>query len=336
MRTFEYTRPRDIEEAIRLGAGAKTAQQGADVRYIAGGTTVLDLMKLDVEQPLRLIDINRIGLDKIEPTPDGGLSIGAMVRNSDLAHHLSVEQHYKVLSEAILSGASAQLRNMATTGGNLLQRTRCVYFRDSAMMCNKRVPGSGCSAIAGENRTMALLGASDHCIATHPTDMGVALVALDANVHIRGIRGERIVPIGNFHLVPGETPHIENVMEPGDLVTHVTLPPPRQGAQSGYLKLRDRASYEFALASAAVISEIEGGRFRFVRIALGGVGTKPWRSFEAERVLTGRPRSEAVIAQAAKAAVANARPQSQNAFKVSLAELCITQALRIVTGMSQP
>ena len=336
MQTFEYTRPKDIEEAIRLGAQAKTAQQGADVRYIAGGTTVLDLMKLDVEQPRRLIDISRLGLDKIEPTTDGGLSIGAMVRNSDLAHHPLIQQRYKVLSEAILSGASAQLRNMATTGGNLLQRTRCVYFRDTATGCNKRLSGSGCSAITGENRTMALLGASDHCIATHPTDMGVALVALEGSVHIRGARGERIVPISDFHLVPGETPHIENVMEPGDLITHVTLPPSRRQAQSGYLKLRDRASYEFALVSAAVIAEIEGGRFRFARVALGGVGTKPWRSIEAERALTGRPRNEAVIVQAAKAALANARPQSQNAFKVSLAQLCIAQALRIVTGMVQP
>ena len=335
MHTFEYTRPADIEEAIRLAAQGNTAQQGAEVRYIAGGTTVLDLMKLDVEHPRRLIDITRIGLDKIEPTSDGGLSIGAMVRNSDLAHHDFVKQHYKVLSEAILSGASAQLRNMATTGGNLLQRTRCAYFRDSAMMCNKRVPGSGCSAITGENRTMALLGGSPHCIATHPTDMGVALVALEGTVHIRGARGTRVVSIGDFHLLPGDTPHIESVMEPGDLITHVTLPPPRKRAQSGYLKLRDRASYEFALASAAVIAEIEGGRFRYVRVALGGVGTKPWRSLEAERALMGRPRTEAVIVQAAKAAMTHARPQSENGFKVTLAQLCIAQALRIVTGMVQ-
>jgi xanthine dehydrogenase YagS FAD-binding subunit len=335
MHLFEYTRPKSIDEAMRLSAEAKTAQQGADVRYVAGGTTVLDLMKLDVEMPLRLIDIHHVGLQEIETMPDGGLRIGAMVRNSDLAHHPLIQQNYRVLSEAILSGASAQLRNMATTGGNLLQRTRCPYFRNTAMMCNKRIPGSGCSALTGENRMMAVLGTSEYCIAAHPSDMGVALVALEADIHIRNARGERTVPIGDFYRLPGDTPHIETVLEPGDLITHITLPRPNLQAQSGYLKLRDRASYEFALTSAAVIAEVEGGHFRYVRVALGGVGTKPWRSLEAERALMGQPHSESIITEAARVSMAAAHPYSDNGFKIELAQLCIAQALRTVTGMVQ-
>lgn len=332
MQLFEYVRPRDIDSAIQLGAQSRTAQQGAQVRYVAGGTTVLDLMKLDVEQPRQLVDINRIGLDKIETAPDGGLVVGAMVRNSDLAHHPQVKQRYNVLSEAILSGASGQLRNMATTGGNLLQRTRCAYFRDPAMACNKRIPGSGCSAVHGENRTMAILGTSEHCIATNPSDMAVALVALEAQVHIRGASGDRAVPIQDFHLLPRDTPHIETVMQPGDLITSVTLPPSRPRARSGYLKLRDRASYEFALASAAVIAELDRDRFVHARLALGGVGTKPWRSLPAERILLDHTYSESLITEAARAAIAEANPQSQNRFKVELAQLCIAQMLRIVAG----
>jgi xanthine dehydrogenase YagS FAD-binding subunit len=332
MQLFEYLRPKDMDGAIQLGAQARTAQQGAEVRYVAGGTTVLDLMTLDVEQPRQLVDINHIGLDKIETAPNEALLIGAMVRNSDLAHHPQVKQRYSVLSEAVLSGASGQLRNMATTGGNLLQRTRCAYFRDPAMACNKRMPGSGCSAIDGENRTMAVLGTSEYCIATHPSDMAVALVALDAQVHIRGTRGERVVPIQDFHLLPGDTPHVETVMQPGDLITSVILPPSRPRARSGYLKLRDRASYEFALASAAVVAELDGDRFVHVRVGLGGVGTKPWRSFPAERTLQGRIYSESLIREAAQAAMAEARPQSQNRFKVDLVQLCIAQMLRTVAG----
>lgn len=235
----------------------------------------------------------------------------------------------------MLSGATVQLRNMATTGGNLLQRTRCTYFRDSAMSCNKRVPGSGCSAIRGENRTMAIFGTSEHCIATHPSDMAVALVALEATVNVRGVNGHRTIPIRDFHLLPGETPHLENALEPGDLVTGVELPALPPGARSGYLKLRDRASYEFALASAGVVAAIEDGRFHYARVALGGVGTKPWRSSEAERVLLGHPVTETTIQEAAKAAMAKALPQSQNDFKVQLAQLCLAQMLRIVTGMVQ-
>src|SRR5712671_5782932 len=247
MHTFEYIRPIDSAAAIAAAAQSKTAQQGADVRFMGGGTTLIDLMKLNVETPARVLDINRLPLDKIEHMPDGGLKIGATVRNSDLANHAKVQQDYSVLSQAILNGASAQLRNMATTAGNLLQRTRCVYFRDTAMPCNKREPGTGCPAITGSNRTLAVLGVSEHCIATNPSDMCVALAALEATVHVQGAKGSRAVPIGEFHLLPGRTPDRETVLEPGELITHVTLPPPVAKSKQLYLKLRDRASYEFAL-----------------------------------------------------------------------------------------
>src|SRR5881392_3728384 len=231
MHTFEFTRPENSTAAIAAGARAKTAQQGADVRFVAGGTTLLDLMKLNVETPARLLDINRLPLDKIEATPDGGLKIGATVRNSDLAHHPTVQRDYAVLSQAILSGASAQLRNMATTAGNLLQRTRCMYFRDTAMPCNKREPGTGCPAITGSNRTLAVLGASEHCIATNASDMCVAMAALEATIHVQGSNASRAIPIGDFHLLPGSTPNRETVLEPGDLVTHITLPTPVAGSR---------------------------------------------------------------------------------------------------------
>src|SRR6195256_215416 len=236
MHAFEFIRPEDLAAAVATAAGAKTAQQGADVRFLAGGTTLLDLMKLNVETPERLIDINRLPLGTVEATPDGGLKIGATVRNSDLANHPTVQRDYPVLSQAILAGASGQLRNMATTGGNLLQRTRCMYFRDTAMPCNKREPGTGCSAIDGENRALAILGTSPQCIATNPSDMNVALAALEAVVHVRNATGERAIPIADFHLVPGSTPQRETVLEPGDLITSVTLPPPRAGVTSRYLK----------------------------------------------------------------------------------------------------
>src|SRR5580765_7130893 len=258
MKTFEFVRPANPAAAIATAAQAKTAQQGADVRFIAGGTTLTDLMKLNVETPARVLDINRLPLDRIESTPDGGLKIGATVRNADLANHPGIRRDYPVLSQAILNGASAQLRNMATTAGNLLQRTRCMYFRDTAMACNKREPGTGCPAITGSNRMLAILGTSEHCIATNPSDMCVAMAALEATIHVQGANGSRAIPIGDFHLLPGSTPNRETVLEPGDLITHVTLPPPRSGSKQVYLKLRDRASYEFALASAAVILSIRG------------------------------------------------------------------------------
>jgi xanthine dehydrogenase YagS FAD-binding subunit len=332
MRTFEFIRPADQAAAIATAAQSKTAQQGADVRFLGGGTTLLDLMKLEVETPARVLDINRLPFDKIEATPDGGLKIGAMARNSDLANHVKVQRDYSVLSQAILQGASAQIRNMATTAGNLLQRTRCVYFRDTAMACNKREPGSGCPAITGHNRTLAILGASEHCIATNPSDMCVALAALEATVHIQGSKGSRAVAFGDFHLVPGSTPHRETVLEPGDLITHVTLPPPIAGSKQVYLKLRDRASYEFALASAAVVLTIARGKVSHARIALGGVGTKPWRSREAEGALTGKLATDAVFRQAAEAAMRNAKPQSENKFKIELAKRCLTHALRMATS----
>jgi xanthine dehydrogenase YagS FAD-binding subunit len=331
MHTFVFTRPTDVADAATAAAAAKTAQPGAEFRFIAGGTTLIDLMKLNVEQPHTLIDLNRLPLSEVETLPEGGLKIGAMVRNSDLAHHSAVLEDYPVLSQALLSGASAQLRNKATTSGNLLQRTRCLYFRDTAMPCNKREPGSGCGAINGVNRMMAILGTSEHCIATNPSDMNVALTALEATIHIQNVQGARAVPINEFYLVPGDTPQQETVLEPGDLITHVTLPAPVSGARSLYLKLRDRASYEFALASAAVIVKTEDNRINYVRIALGGVGTKPWRSKEAEQALTGMTISENSFRTAAGAALQGARPQTQNGFKIELAKRCLTHALKLVT-----
>jgi len=329
MKTFEFIRPTNSAAAVATAAQAKTAQQGAEVRYIAGGTTLLDLMKLNVETPGRLLDINRLPLDKIETTADGGLTIGATVRNSDLAHHATVRRDYAVLSQAILAGASTQLRNMATTAGNLLQRTRCAYFRDTAMPCNKREPGTGCPAITGSNRTLAVLGTSEHCIATNPSDMCIAMAALEATVHVQGPKGSRAIPFGEFHLLPGNTPHRETVLEPGDLITHVTLPAPIKGSKQLYLKLRDRASYEFALASAAVVISITGQNVTRARIALGGVGTKPWRSQEAEAVLVGQPANGANFRRAAEAALRDAKPQSENGFKVELAKRCLTHALQM-------
>ena len=331
MRTFEFIRPSDSAAAIKTASQAKTAQQGADVRFVAGGTTLLDLMKLNVETPSRLVDINRLPLDKIESTREGRLKIGATVRNSDLAYNATVKKDYPVLSQAILSGASAQLRNMATTAGNLVQRTRCVYFRDTAMPCNKREPGSGCPAITGANRTLAILGASDQCIATNPSDMCVAMAALEATIHVRGAKGERAIPFADFHLLPGRTPDRETVLEPGDLITHVTLPPPQRDSRQFYLKLRDRVSYEFALASAAVVITVAGGKVSRARVALGGVGTKPWRSLEAEAALMGSAADAANFRRAAEAALRDAKAQSENGFKIELAKRCLTHALQMAT-----
>ena len=334
---FALSRPTATAEATRLASLGVTAQQGAQVRFVAGGTTLIDLMKLDVEAPTRVVDINRLSAPELNATslePNGSLRIGALVRNADLAHDSIVLASYPVLSQALLAGASAQLRNMATTGGNLLQRTRCPYFRDTTFAaCNKREPGSGCAAITGHNRTNAILGTSEDCIATHPSDMAVAMTALDATLHIEGTHGPREVPITDFYRLPGATPNLENVLEPGDLITFVTLPAPRPGARSLYLKLRDRASYEFALASAAVVVAVDSGRIRQARIALGGVGTKPWRSPEAEHVLTGRPATPATFNAAADAALRTAIPQTDNAFKIELAKLCLIRAL---TNVTQP
>jgi xanthine dehydrogenase YagS FAD-binding subunit len=331
MQTFEFLRAEDASAAIAASATSNTAQQGASIRFVAGGTTLLDLMKLNVERPVRIVDINRLPLDKIEQLPDGGLKIGATLRNSDLAQDPVVRRDYAVLSQALLAGASAQLRNMATTGGNLLQRTRCMYFRDTAMPCNKREPGTGCSAIGGTNRTLAILGASEQCIATNPSDMNVAMAALEATIHVQGTKGAQSIPIVDFHLLPGNTPQRETVLEPGDLITHVTLPPPAPGSRSFYLKLRDRASYEFALASAAVVITVADGKVARARVALGGVGTKPWRSPEAEALLTGQPVGDTAFRRAADAALRDAKPQSQNGFKVELAKRCLVYALKQAT-----
>jgi xanthine dehydrogenase YagS FAD-binding subunit len=332
MKSFEFSQPADPAVAIAAAARAKTAQQGADVRFLAGGTTLIDLMKLNVETPARVIDINRLPFDTIEATPDGGLKIGATVRNSELAYHPTVQRDYGVLSQALLAGASAQIRNMATTAGNLLQRTRCMYFRDMAMPCNKREPGTGCSAITGSNRTLAILGTSEHCIATNPSDMCVALAALEATIHVQGPKGTRAVAIGDFHLLPGNTPQRETELEPGELITHVTLPPPIAGSKQVYLKLRDRSSYEFALASAAVVVAIADGNVTRARIALGGVGTKPWRSPEAETLLTGKSVDATSFRKAAEAALRDAKPQSENGFKIELSKRCLAHALQMATG----
>jgi xanthine dehydrogenase YagS FAD-binding subunit len=317
---FEYARASSETDALQRGAGARAA-------FIAGGTTLIDLMKLDVMLPTVLVDINNLPLNKIEVLPDGGLRVGAMVRNSDFAHHDAVAKRFPVLSQALLSGASPQLRNMATTGGNLMQRTRCYYFRDTAYACNKRQPGSGCAAIDGFNRIHAVLGGSDQCIATHPSDMAVALVALDAMVHIKGRGGERKIAAGEFHLLPGNTPHLETVVQPGELITYVTIPGSPFAGRSAYVKLRDRASYEFALASAGAALELKGNRIQSARLALGGVATKPWRSPEAEKVLTGGTADERTFQAAADAAMESAVPRRYNAFKIELAKRAIVRAL---------
>ncbi|MFC6645427.1 FAD binding domain-containing protein [Granulicella cerasi] len=327
MQPFELITPASVPDAVKAQAAASTAQQGAPVRFIAGGTNLVDYMKLNVETPRQLVEINGLPLDKIEATADGGLKLGALTRNTFVANHADVVQRYPVLSQAILSGASTQLRNMATTAGNLLQKTRCVYYRDTAYACNKRQPGSGCSAIGGHNRMMAILGTSDKCIASNPSDQNVALMALDATVHISGTKGERTVPITSFYTLPGNTPDRETVLEPGDLITHVSIPALPAGAKSLYLKLRDRASYEFALASAAVVLKTSNGHIDFVRVALGGVGAVPWRSREAEHALHGKAATAANFRHAAEIALHGARPQSQNGFKVELAKRCLTHAL---------
>jgi len=331
MNEFDFHRATTLAQAVQSGAQSGTAQMGAEVRFVAGGTNLVDLMKLNIEAPRQVVDINGLPLDKIERLPNGGLRIGALVRNSTLAHDPNVLRDYPVLSQALLSGASPQLRNMATTSGNLLQRTRCQYFRDVAHECNKRNPGSGCAAMDGFNRTMAILGTSDACIATNPSDMNVALIALEATIHVHGVKGDRSVAIRDFYLLPGDTPNKETVLEPGDVITAVALAPPAPGSRSVYLKLRDRAEYEFALSSAAVIATVQGGTLRRVRVALGGVGTVPWRSTEAEQALENKPVGVTSFRAAAEAALQQAKPREGNAFKVELAKRCLVRALTLAT-----
>ncbi|MEH2293386.1 FAD binding domain-containing protein [Nostoc sp.] len=326
MQPFNYKKAGQAENAVALVA------QDAEASYIAGGTSLIDLMKLNVETPRELVNINPLPVSKIE-MQSNNLRIGAMARNSDVAYDAMIQKHYPVLSEALLSGASPQLRNMATVGGNLLQRTRCYYFRDTSMPCNKRVPGSGCAAIEGYNRIHAILGGSDHCIATHPSDMAVAMVALDAVVQTRSPNGERSIPLADFHLLPGKTPEHETVLQHGELIVAVDLPASPFAARSHYLKVRDRASYAFAMASVAAALDIQNGIIRSARIALGGVGTKPWRAYEAEKTLVNQPANQGTFQAAANAAVAGAKPQKYNGFKVELAKRTIVKALTTVGGM---
>ena len=324
MNPFDFTQPKDVDAVL-----AALAAPGA--RPIAGGTNLLDLMKEGVMQPSGLVDINPVatsGLDGIELEADG-LRLGALARNADTAYHPLVRERYPLLSAAILAGASPQLRNMATNGGNLLQRTRCVYFYDVGTPCNKREPGTGCPAKAGLNRQLAILGTSERCIATHPSDMCVALRALDAIVHVRAAGGERTIPFAEFHRLPGDTPEIDSNLQPGELITHITLPDARRfAAHSAYVKVRDRLSYAFALVSvAAALDLADDGTIRAARIALGGVAHKPWRVEEAEDLLKGQPAGETAYAKAAERILLGARGYGQNDFKILLAKNAIVQAL---------
>ena len=330
MNSFVYTRANDEQHAL----AALGAAPGG--KLLGGGTNLIDLMKMGVERPARLVDINRLRLDRIGELPDGkGLRIGALVRNSDMAEHPLIQKRYPVLVEALLSGASPQLRNMATLGGNMLQRTRCPYFYDPAFpACNKRNPGSGCGALAGFNRSHAILGQSDQCIATHPSDMCVALAALEAIVRVRGPKGEREIAFADFHRLPGETPERETNLAPDEMIIEVDLPSQPWFASSHYLKVRDRASYAFALVSvAAAFDAREDGTITAARIALGGVAHKPWRAAEAEEKLVGHKRGDAVFKAAADAAMANARGYAYNTFKVELARRSIVRALSTVSEM---
>jgi xanthine dehydrogenase YagS FAD-binding subunit len=311
VKPFAYVRAHSPAEAVAEYA----AHPGA--RFLAGGTNLVDLMKLGVESPQTLIDVSRLPLDRVEPTDRGGLRIGAAVSNSDLATHPAVRDRYPALSQALLAGASGQLRNIATTGGNLLQRTRCLYFQDPDKPCNKRHPGSGCPAREGVHRDLAVLGHSEACVATHPSDMAVALAALDASVHLLGPDGERALPVTDFHRLPGERPERDTEIRPGELITHVELPPPM--GVSAYRKARDRASYAFALVSVAAVLDVRDGIVHDAGLALGGVAHRPWRAGAAETVLLGAPATADTFAQAADAELVHARPLRDNGFKVPLA-----------------
>lgn len=322
MRTFDYLRASSVDDAIAMQA------QAGNTALLAGGTTLLDLMKLDVMRPARVVDIHKLGLDRIERLDDGRVRIGATVSNTELALHETVREHYPVLSQALLSGASTQLRNKATTAGNVMQRVRCGYFRDGVSPCNKREPGSGCAAIGGHNRHVhAVLGGSEQCIAAHPSDMCVAMAAIGATVHVQGPNGARDIDFLDFHLLPGSTPWREHALDEGELITHVTLDAPLRHSRSAYLKLRDRASYQFALASSAVILVLDGRTIRDARIAMGGVGTKPWRARNAEAALRGQPATEAVFVRAAATAMEGAQSYGQNGFKVALGQQAIVRNL---------
>jgi len=332
MKTFDYVRPTTISGAI-----AAAAEPGA--AYLASGTNLLDLMKGGIARPNRLVDVTRLpGLDRIERLPDGGIRIGALVRNADLAHDPDFAKSYPAVAEALLSGASAQLRNAATVGGNLLQRTRCGYFYDSASACNKREPGAGCDARDGENRWHAVLGWSEACIATHPSDFCVPLVALDAVVEIEGRTGRREVAVEALHRLPGDTPELESALEPGDLIVALRLPSEARAfaEHARYLKVRERTSYAFAVVSAAAALRIEDGTIKDARLALGGVAAKPWRARSAEDILAGASPDPAVFRRAAEAALADAKPSGDNLFKIELAQRILVRALTIAAAGTPP
>ena len=321
MNNFEYARANDVAEAIRMKAADPAA------KFIAGGTNLVDLMKYDVERPARLIDISRLPLRSVEETDDGGIRIGALVPNSDLAYHPLIERSYPLLASAILAGASQQLRNMASTGGNLTQRTRCFYFYDVATPCNKRKPGSGCSAMSGLNRGNAILGTSEACIATHPSDLCVALAALDATVHVSGPSGDRAIAFADFHRLPGETPEIDNTLGGDEIITAIALPPQGFATHYSYLKIRDRLSYAFALVSVAAALELENGRVRQARLALGGVAHKPWRDTAAESLMRGEAPGRELFAKVASAVLEDAKGFAHNSFKIGLARRAIIRTL---------
>jgi xanthine dehydrogenase YagS FAD-binding subunit len=321
MINFQYARASDVTDAVRLIATDPAA------KFIAGGTNLIDLMKEDVERPSRLIDISRLPLKSVETTPEGGLRIGALVPNSDLAYHPVIAERYPMLGSALLAGASAQLRNMASVGGNLLQRTRCAYFYDIVTPCNKREPNSGCSAINGLNRGHAILGTSDACIATHPSDMCVALAALEAKVHVAGPAGARTIALSDFHRLPGTTPQRDTNLQADEIVTAVELPPRGFAANYTYLKIRDRLSYAFALVSVAAALELEDGTIKEARLALGGVAHKPWRDQGVEAALRGKTAGHEAFSQAAEVVLRGAKAFTHNAFKIDLARRAMIRAL---------
>jgi xanthine dehydrogenase YagS FAD-binding subunit len=321
MRPFKYTRASDV------GGATRAVTTNPQAKFLAGGTNILDLMKEDVERPNELVDLTRLKLAEIKAAA-GGVSIGALAKNTETANHPLIRRDYPLLTQAIVAGASGQLRNMATNGGNLMQRTRCQYFYDTAMPCNKREPGTGCGALEGLNRIHAILGWSDKCVATYPGDMANALYALDAVVRVRGANGrERTIPVGEFHRLPGDTPERDNNLQHGELITAIELPKSNFAKNSYYLKVRDRASYAFALVAVAAALELEGGTIKQARVVLGGVAHKPWRSTEAEDALTGRPASEENFRRAAEAALQDAKPLAHNAYKVELGKRAVVRAL---------
>jgi xanthine dehydrogenase YagS FAD-binding subunit len=324
--------PFDYERATDAGSAVARVSAQPNAAFLGGGTNLVDHMRLGVARPDLLVDVTRLPFSRIEALRDGGVRIGAGVRNSDLAADRTIRDRYPVLSQALLAGASGQLRNLATTGGNLLQRTRCAYFQDVTVPCNKRAPGSGCSALEGHNRDHAILGASQQCVAVHPSDMAVALVALDATVIVLGRRGERRIPLSDFHRLPGDTPERDTVLEHGELITAVELPALPVAAHSAYYKVRDRASYAFALVSVAAALQVSNGRVQEVRIAFGGIAHKPWRAVRAEASLRGAPATEESYRRAAEAELADARPLKHNSFKIPMARNTLRLLLRHLTA----